>query len=236
MPELAPFVLEGLQSALSFVQNWIQRTQVYQAIAQLANVCWVFFNKQSKINSVFGWLFQQTADAATIQAEWGNPFLNTIESMAHTDANNWDALLHRILPNSLHWLQGWIASNWIVPLNVVVSQNTTAITNDQKAIGVLADWDTDYGNPMYDFLAPSMLLNPKDTAATLAAWNYYFQHPDSFGTWAAPPMDGSLLAYWNDPNHKQSRDALMLIIVRAFQEKPGDVMDALEQWMVTPYG
>ena len=136
-----------------------------------------------------------------------------------------------VIPNSLSWTIGYVVSHLIDPL-----RRSIAILNLEVA--KLEQWEAEIKVWRARWVDPQLALWvgfrqwfdewPRGVLFTVHDW---LQHPNVFAQWAAPPLIGPLVSYLAGQPHKQSRDALALIMVNAWSEEPIRVLDAIEMWL-----
>jgi hypothetical protein len=136
-----------------------------------------------------------------------------------------------VIPHSMSWLAGYIVSHFIDQLRRAV-----AILNQEVA--KIEQWEAEIKVWRARFVDPNVTLwvgfrQWFDTwpRGVLERWHMYFTHPDQFAQWAAPPLIGPLVSYLAAPAHKQTRDSLTLILLKAWSEEPTRVLDAIEMWL-----
>lgn len=138
-----------------------------------------------------------------------------------------------VIPHSMSWLAGYVVTHWIDPLRRAV-----AILNEEVA--KIEQWEAEIRVWRAHFVDPNITLwvGFREWFNTwprgvLFRWHDWFEHPDHFAQWAAPPLTGPIVSYLAAPGHKQARDNLMLILLRAMQEDRDPAWEAVLQFMVT---
>src|SRR5947209_6687492 len=126
--------------------------------------------------------------------------------------------IHVIIPHSLSWLAGYVVSHWIDPLRADV-----AYLKDRVAF--LLGWRGQIDSWRHNFVDPNVekWVGFREWFTTwpqsiLFRWHEWFEKPDEFAQWAAPPLVGPIVSYLAAQGHRQTRDNLMLIMLRAMQE------------------
>lgn len=147
--------------------------------------------------------------------------------------SNFRYLLGTILPNSLGYVVGYVFSTGIVPLRA-------RLTTDESNISFLLGWRGQIDAWRKYTVDPDLADLEAFKASLIKVWQpiiylwiTWLRYPGQFAQWATPPLAGSLVSYFAQPEHKTSRDDLSRIMLQAWQEQPEQVLTAIEQWLVT---
>lgn len=141
--------------------------------------------------------------------------------------------INTIIPHSLSWLAGYVMSHWIAPLRADV-----AWLKDR--VNFILGWRDQIDTWRHKFVDPNVerwigfhqwfVTWPQ---SVLFRWHEWFDKPAEFAQWATPPLVGPIVSYLAAPGHKQTRDNLMLIMLRAMQEDVNPAWDDVLRFMVT---
>jgi hypothetical protein len=148
-----------------------------------------------------------------------------IEVIGQDVKDTTERIVQTILPHSMSWLSGYLVSHFITPLQSRMSAAESSISFLLGWRGQIDTWKNDYVNP---HLADWIQFDDFFYAwpiTILLTWQDWFNKPDGFAQWAAPPLIGPLVSYLAAPEHKQTRDNLASIMVKAWSEEADAVFD-----------
>lgn len=178
------------------------------------------------------YVFYQVWGAKQYELPLAQQIGKDMETVQGANENSMDHIAYTILPNSLNYLQGFIFSTGIVPLRAVTKQLADTLTTVQKRLTEDENW-------LYNWVVPSVkdyyafkdafYKGDQPSINVLIDW---LHNPAGFGTWAAPPLIGPLVAYLADRNHQATRDNLASIMVNAWSEEPDTIWGAVQNWLV----
>lgn len=183
--------------------------------------------------AVVAWALEGLTQMATNARGAG---VNTVSQLGGAIAEHQIAMRHivdTIIPDSTHHATGRYHNATIAPLERRLKAVEGMARQAANQVNTLRNWRKFTVDPYMPWLAKfSRNVWPayKPWIDLVAAWVH---DPAGFANYFAPPFAGALVNYWADDTHKPTRDALMLIITRAMQEAPQDVLVALDQWLVT---
>lgn len=201
-----------------------------------------FSNATAMIEAVNNWVGRVITAIADVQGQEQGAVLwsatdakqigHDFEQIEGDWESNFDRLLDTILPQSFKHLVGYVYSDGIVPLRVAMRATQDSIVTVTGRVNTLFAWRNTYVDPLlegYQQFIAWWDANFSAPALTLIDW---LDHPGNFGTWAAPPIVGPLIAYLADATHQQSRDNLAKIMVAAWYEEPNDIWALMMQWLL----
>lgn len=138
-----------------------------------------------------------------------------------------------VIPHSLSWLAGYIVSHFIAPIE-------QRLNKDESDIRFLMGWRGQIDVWRHQFVDPNVerwvgfhewfVTWPQ---SILFRWKGYFDHPDEFGSWAAAPIIGPLVAYLAAPEHKTTRDNLTRVMSQAWSEESSRVFDDMLTFLLS---
>lgn len=178
-------------------------------------------------------LFTQVSGAWKYVQDTCHQIGHDFEQIEGATENRFDYLTGTFIPHSLAWLNGYIYSHKIAPLEGRMADAERAITDLQAAMIDVQNWRRTYVTPNIQLLLKfraDFYAGDQPSIDVLIDW---LRHPDHFGVWAAPPLIGPTIAYYADDAHKRSRDNLTDVIGGAWAETPSAVWSDFEAMLVT---
>lgn len=142
-------------------------------------------------------------------------------------------IVDTIIPASINHAIGREHAKTVAPLVARLKGDEKSLAATRLTANTLNNWRKQTGDPWLNWLRKWHDTQLPSITSITALWVGWLRNPAGFGDWATPPIVGNLIAYWADPSHQPTRDALMLIVIRAMQDAPMDVQTAFEQWLVT---
>lgn len=232
MPELAPILRTIISGALQYILG-LQTSSSIQSIANALQGLYsaiqfmagmmadVFVNaKQGETRS-----FAKSTDAGQQIAKLGSDIK---EITQHT----YDV----VIPGSLSWLYGHVEQKDLVPIRHRLDGVETAVRLLGNWRHIIDNWRNSYVDPLLHGWQQFIHWWDQNFSVPAGMLIEWVNHPAEFGKWAAAPLIGPIIGYLSLPEHKQSRDNLSQLMVKAWSELPEDTLDDLELWLVTDRG
>ena len=199
--------------------------QISQVVQMVVSFASVFDDLSNKVKASWSYADPRMKDLALGAGNLG-----------FVERNAWERLFTTIIPNSLRWLDGrthqWVDAKYDWQIN-----DFWHYWHNQWG------WDTEFDGWRYGWVNPNLrhwilwFDTWHERVETVAfTWDEWFHHPDEFGEWGAPPLIGPTIAYYDKPEHKESRDNMTQIIVDATADMPHHVEGAIMAWFMAESG
>lgn len=138
-----------------------------------------------------------------------------------------------VIPHSLSWLYGYIESHDLVPLRRRLGRDESMLRFLMGWRGQVDNWKNHYVNPQLAKDAAFIKWFDGWPLQVVSRWHEWFMHPGQFGDWATPYIVVPFVKAMATKPDQKSRDALALIMVRAWQDQPELTLDAIAAWLVS---
>lgn len=229
LPAAGPLLVAGVKGLLQFYEqrkNDQTLGGLASTVAQLyrwENFAW------NVVNDVFGAAKGAEAISQGVSHDAGVK----IEAIGRYTKDITEHTYNIVIPHSLSWLYGYIESKDLVPLRQRLGRDESNIRFLLGWRGQIDNWKNNYVDPQ--LAKDKAFIQWFDTwpLQVVSRWHQWFQHPEQFAQWATPNLIGPIISYLAAPPDKKSRDALSLVMVRAWAEAPESTFEAVTAWLVT---
>jgi hypothetical protein len=153
--------------------------------------------------------------------------------VAYNEMVAWQHLLTVILPNTVRWTVGNIHAWADEKYGAAIDGIDAFMRQAGPDIAALKDWRKYTADPDLKAWVDFVTWWNKDAAQPILRWIDFSGNPGDFANWATPPLVGAIIAYLSDPAHKQTRDDLAALMVKAWGEEPGTIADRVNDWLTS---
>lgn len=219
-----------------FLNGFNQYLQAKAITGKIADVI-------SMIENVNNWLARAITAIATYQeqefgaVQFSNQYCTQIGSdliqIENSQQHRWNALLQTILPNTVRNAVGYVYSNGIDPLKRTVAVLQGQVNDLVKDVNSLLEWRENVADPQFTTLFDYDAVLTDTFAPGWRVLNDWLANPGDFGSWAAAPVIGPIVAYLADPAHSVTRDNLAAILAQAWADEPDKIWNDLAEMLVS---
>lgn len=179
------------------------------------------------------WVMGQELGSVQYSEQYATQIGKDFEQIEGYQIARWNALLTRILPNTVANAVGYVYSNGIDPLRHDVASLHTQVNALVELTNSLESWRNSIVDPDLAYILYTLNAWGRDYGQAWATLDDWLLRPGDFGQWAAAPVIGPLVAYLADPDHAQTRDNLTGIISGAWSEQPDKTFDDFLKMLVS---
>lgn len=169
---------------------------------------------------------EASADAVTTATD----VATKIEQMGQDLSDTLDRLLDTIIPHSLSWLAGYIVSSYIDPINDRIDALTSRVESLEDRATALESWRSDRVDPILDNYQAWRQWFDTWPQGILFRWHDWFAKPEGFVDWVGDMLVGPTVSYLGDKDHRETRDNLAEILIKAWSERPTPIWIEFLEW------
>lgn len=188
-----------------------------------------------ELGSMFSWLFARQKQA------WHNSqgaVSNAIDQVggAFAEQRIINAhIINDIIPSSTHHATGRLYNSDIKPLKDRLFGDELRIAGIQGTLDSDTSWIDNHGRPYVKWLEPFANTVWPAIAPWIGTLGGWIGNPASLADFIVDPLAGKLVVYYADPNHQQTRDNLVELLINASPDRFRYVEDAALAILQSPY-
>lgn len=178
------------------------------------------------ISDTFDALNEASQDAVTTATD----VATKVEGIGQDVSDVLDRLIDTIIPHSLSWLDGYIVSSYIDPINDRIDALTSRVESLEDRVSTLESWRSDKADPILDNYQAWRQWFDTWPQGILFRWHDWFAKPEGFVDWVGDMLVGPTVSYLGDKDHRETRDNLAEIMVKAWTERSTPIWIELLEW------